>query len=292
MSRSFPASIPALALLIACGGSSAEVATPVGTQAEVQMEATELMIPASQAEMLKEEIVALRAETSRLKTELEESKAPSTRKVVRHAMAMAELANAESELSRLKAELAQTREKLAKSEKRNEVLTEELEQSEAQLAKTSADLDQADKALRRTRLDLDGARRIAADAGWSDLVAQTQVALCPKGGRKKMEGCRADAVAAIAPVEPAARACLRSGQAAPQLQRAGRGDDMPRQAVWIGEAGDDFYVVLCDPSLPEARELLASRARRSAPLSAPCASKTSAICAPTRIRGLSALSGS
>lgn len=257
---------PVLMLLVACGQPAPEAAAPLEVVPEVEMEAAELMIPASQAEMLEEEILALREETARLKVELEEAKTPSARKVVRHAMAVSELANAESELRRLRSELAETQERLARSEARNGELTVELEETEQELAQTTADLELADKTLRRTRLDLDGARRIAADAGWSDLVAQTQVALCPKGGRKKMESCRAGAIAAIAPVEPAARACLRSGQAAPQLQRAGRGEDMPRQAIWVGESGDDFYVVLCDPTLPEARELIAARSSRRAPV--------------------------
>lgn len=253
-----------LALLVGCAEApEPEAAEKIVPATEVEMEAAELMIPASEAEMLREEIRLLKEEAERLKTELTESKAPATREGQVHqgrqsarlSQAMAELASARSKLDELQAELDTTKAKLAVSEEKNEKLTVELAETEEALEDTRVD-------LRRTQDDLDGALRVASDVGWSDLQNQAQVALCPKGGRKKMSSCRDEAKAAVAPMEMAVRECLREGQAAPTLTAAERGDDMPRHAVWLGKSNADWYVLLCDPSLPEARELIASSAQR------------------------------
>ncbi|MFK7930705.1 MAG: hypothetical protein AB8H79_21145, partial [Myxococcota bacterium] len=92
--------------------------------------------------------------------------------------------------------------------------------------------------------------------------ARTQVALCPKGGRNKMANCRADAKAAVAPLEEVSRACIYSGQAVPELRGTDKSANVPNHSVYVGKSDRDWYVTLCDPSLPEARELLASRPQK------------------------------
>lgn len=250
-----------LLLLTACGTFSEAPDPEQQLEIEVEMAETELMIPASEAEMLREEIVALRAETERLQKEIAESEVVEVRQIERHAAAAGRLAAASSELSRLRAELEETKSQLAASEERNQELTIELAQTAEDLAETEEELQETVVVLRRTKEDLSGALRLAADTGWSDLVARSQVALCPKGGKNKMANCRAQAKASIAPLEEVSRACIASGQAAPELRGADKGQDMPSHAVFIGSSDREWFVQLCDPTLPEARALLAKQTR-------------------------------
>jgi len=258
--------------LAACGESPAQApadqaATPVEPQ-EVVMEEAMITLPESELAMLEEEIQFLRKETARMQEELDVSKsAPSPDLMARQVSARGELVRAQNELRRLKQELEQTKVRLAQAEARGDQLEEDLTETRQVLVQTTERLGETERTLKSTRDDLEGALRVAADAGWSDLVSQSQVALCPKGRRKKMEACRAQARQAVAPLEPAARACLRAGHAAPQLHPAERGEDMPRQAVWIGDTDRDWYVVLCDPDLPEAQALLADLDDRGRPSS-------------------------
>lgn len=247
--------------LVACAETPAETpeapAAEAAPQEEVVMGEAMITIPESELAMLEEEVAFLRKETTRMQEELAESKTPDSGLISRQVTARSDLARAQTELARLKAELEDTKVRLAESEARGDKLEHDLQETREVLVETTTRLSKTERDLDSTRDDLEGALRVAADAGWSDLVAKSQVALCEKGGRKKMASCRAEAMAAVAPLEPAARACLRAGHATPQLIGAGRGEDMPRQSVWIGETDRDWFVVLCDPNLPEAKALLA-----------------------------------
>jgi hypothetical protein len=263
-----------LVLVPLVGCFAEEIPEPVDPAPEepAVMAPAMVTIPATELEMLEAEITALRAETDRLTKEIAEQEAPRARQAARMAQASTRLQAAESELTRLRAELDQTRQALVKAEQDNEVLrttlvrtSETLTARTAELEETRQDLARKEVRLRETRDDLEQALRVAADAGWSDLVAQAQVELCPKGGRRKMEACREEALAAVSPLEAAVRACLRTGQATPTLEQLPSDRALPAHGVWIQDGQDGWYVELCDPSLPEARALLASRKQAPGP---------------------------
>lgn len=258
----------AVAGTVACGSAAeSEVAAAADEDAtpELVMDEVMIQIPADELAMLEEEVAFLRRESARMQEELaSQDSAPSAKQVARAVSAQSRMVQASGELRRLRAELEETKSRLAVAEERNVELETDLAETRADLhetqevlVETSTRLARTEKDLESTRTDLDGALRVAADAGWSDLVSRSQAALCPKGGRKKMERCREDALAGVRPLEPAARACLRAGHATPALRARERGEDMPREAVFIGNGDRDWFVVLCDPTLPEAKALLA-----------------------------------
>ncbi|MFK7930493.1 MAG: hypothetical protein AB8H79_20065, partial [Myxococcota bacterium] len=124
---------PVLTLLVACGSLTEAPEEENKLELEVEMAEATLMIPASEAEMLREEILSLKAETVRLQAELVASNEPEPRQIARHAQATSRLVAATSELNRLKEELAEARTQLAASEERNQELTIELAKTAEEL---------------------------------------------------------------------------------------------------------------------------------------------------------------
>ena len=85
--------------------------------------------------------------------------------------------------------------------------------------------------------------------------------VCEKGNRKRMETCRSEVQAALDSKRAARfKQCVGSKQAQPRLVRVDdkeKNPELPRWSEWLAEeskfAGQKWYIVFCDPSLPEAR---------------------------------------
>ena len=228
-----------------------QLAAPATVSPSEALSELTITIPKSEHDMLLQEVTALKAQALELNQKLADKSKPVARKTVYQSREVnRKLVAAEAELQRLQAELAEAQSQLALSQEENTELRASLEDTRAALVETAGQLTE-------TKDSLSTALRNAADAGWSDIVSQSQVALCPKGSRKKMAQCHENAAASVAHIEAAARECLHAGHATPQVAPHVRGESMPRQAVWIGKTHTDWYVVLCDPKLPEAEALLA-----------------------------------
>jgi len=157
-----------------------------------------------------------------------------------------------AELEAARAELASLREELARAVSEKEVALAELERTVETLRKT-------EEALEQTQGKLTVAEGDVLTSRWRSFRQEAQLEICEKGGRRKMGKCRESVEAALgADVERSYRHCLKSGQAVPGLREATKDlSGLPDHARWLDESDrivKGWYIVLCDPTLPEARD--------------------------------------
>ncbi len=165
--------------------------------------------------------------------------------------------------------------KAKKSSNKSAALTKELEAAQLELASLHAQLDQAlaekaqleqDLQVSRqetsvARSETDVARNETVDARWDGFKAEAAVQICEKGNRNKLAQCK-EAVAAGMNAKRASayKHCMRSGQAEARLVKADlkrtESFEMPRWGEWFDQESkfteDTWYMVFCDPTLPEA----------------------------------------
>ena len=159
-----------LVLLVGCAGSSAE--PEAAAVPEIEMAPTELMVPASQAEMLKEEIAALQVEAEQLREALAEADEPDEEIATQLAVTGANVTALEAELRTMETELSETKARLAASEEENRKLQVALDTTtEAFLTSSTRDVMAIDRIDGRA-LD-PGPRTAAAAQAFAALVATT-----------------------------------------------------------------------------------------------------------------------
>jgi hypothetical protein len=152
----------------------------------------------------------------------------------------------------------------------------ELAQVKAELAQALADKEHLTVELKSTVAKLEdqkkqttAARDDALDQRWQKFVNQAELEICDRGGRKKLGGCREAVFAALSPdVRSAFSHCIRADQEQPSLREAGKDEMLPQFARYVNQderATRDWYILLCDPSLPEAQMLAPSTAVLPAP---------------------------
>jgi hypothetical protein len=160
---------------------------------------------------------------------------------------------------------------MAKRHDRGVALVKELETARADLAAAKqelavaiADKDRLSKQLQVTVAELD-TQRAATDAAvktthesrWDHFLANARLEVCEKGGRNKMSNCRQDVLASLNDeVKADFLHCLRARQEEPALHEADKTQvALPEHARWLDQqerTTRDWYVQLCDPTLPEA----------------------------------------
>lgn len=157
-----------------------------------------------------------------------------------------------AEFNRLKQELEDTREQLAQAEREKAALVEELERTVAQLEQTEEALEQQTELTELARED-------ALANKWAAFVNDAQLEICERGNRKRMGKCRETVVTRLdAAMRDRYAHCIRAGQEAPTLHELEKGEAAPAFARMLGEDDRrtrDWYVDLCDPTLPEVDSL-------------------------------------
>lgn len=151
----------------------------------------------------------------------------------------------------LSAKLAAAKAELATLQQALTVALEEKAELQVQLDDTTRRLD--DQVV-QTRV----AKDETVAQKWASFQQQAQLTICEKGNRKVLDKCRETVAAKVRPFESKFLACLRSGQAAPSVRISAKREELPAFAEYLDQADrvtKDWYVLLCDPSLPEAREL-------------------------------------
>jgi DNA repair exonuclease SbcCD ATPase subunit len=165
--------------------------------------------------------------------------------------------------------------KVKKAKGQSAALKKELEAKQAeltelqeQLAEAQAEQQRLEGELTVSRSETQEAReetRVAqgetVDARWEGFRTTVVLTVCEKGNRKRMETCRGEIQAAMDSKRAARfKQCVGSWQAQPRLVRVDDKDknpELPRWSEWLAEeskfAGQKWYLVFCDPSLPEAR---------------------------------------
>lgn len=155
-----------------------------------------------------------------------------------------------AELKAAKAELDSLRQEL-------EVAVSQKEEALAELERTVNVLRETEEELEETQGKLTMAERDVLNNRWKAFRQDAQLEICEKGGRRKMGRCREAVEAALdKPLEAKFRHCLKSGQAVPGLREADRSfESLPSHSQWLNEDErmlKGWFVVLCDPTLPEA----------------------------------------
>lgn len=125
-----------------------------------------------------------------------------------------------------------------------------------------AALQQARQTLASTQIQLAAsqaqvveAREETLDSRWTSFVQDAQLNLCATGTSDRVGRCRLNVAEALVPHKARFKACVRSDEAVPELRTAIATEDLPEAAVWLARTDPeirDWYLLFCDPQLPEA----------------------------------------
>lgn len=181
----------------------------------------------------------------------------------------AHLVALESELTRraeggrrLAAELKQAKEELAVVVQERDMLVVVKTQLVEELTRTTTRLVQTEQALEEQKELTERAVDDSLANNWQRFLYESQIAVCERGNRKKLGACRETVLALIGTptVQDRFEHCVRSGQATPSVHEIGKGEQLAEFAYWLDQDEkivSDWYVQLCDPTLPESDGLLA-----------------------------------
>jgi hypothetical protein len=154
------------------------------------------------------------------------------------------------ELEAAKAELVTLREQLATAVAQKVQLEQELQITVAKLEETEVALADQKQLTERAKEDalVNKYERFKNDA---------QLEVCEKGGRKKMGKCRETVIGYLSTdvVRDKFTHCVRSGQAVPSVFEMAKDGSLPAFAQWLNQDDritKDWYLLLCDPTLPES----------------------------------------
>ncbi len=177
-------------------------------------------------ESLRNEISEKQAEVARLEIEAHEN------------------STLRQQLKERKQELARLQGALQVAEQRRTELVEKLKEAIVEVSVARAE----------TR----AAKRETLVVRWDEFKNRAMLEVCAKGGKGKLEKCRASVEAAMTPErERRYRECVRAGQAVPQLRRIAKNEErLPSYAEWLDQTSrftrNEWYILFCDPTLPEA----------------------------------------
>ena len=154
-------------------------------------------------------------------------------------------------------------------------LRRELEAAQAQLATLEEQLDIAKNEKEQIMVELEQtqdrlehqivlteeAEAEVVDQRWLTFVRDVQFEICDRGNRKKLGTCRESITASLADTwRDRWQGCVATGQAQPVIkERENKKEELPEFAAWINQeerTTKDWYIVWCDPTLPEATDLM------------------------------------
>jgi hypothetical protein len=176
----------------------------------------------------------------------------------------------ETEVTRLEVAMSGTSVSREEIEDRLQLAKDELDRLQSALKEAltareviAATLTQTQAALDATRAELSDQKQQTRDAledaahqRWNVFISDTQLRLCSEGARDRMESCRSAVAAALAPLQRRYKDCVRAGEAVPELKASRADSTLPEFAERLDPTNAitrDWYVLFCDPSLPEAR---------------------------------------
>ena len=197
---------------------------------------------ADELTVAQERVATLQDDVFSRERKVAELEAEMTRRAERGRSLSAELVQLREELEAARAELTEVKAELAEAVEEKEALFVQLRYTEEQLAEQ--------------RVETSVAREDALSFKWQSFVTASQLEVCEKGGRRRMGRCRETVTSSIASFRTEFEHCIRSGQEMPNLREAERNTEvLPMFAKWIGQderITRDWFVLLCDPTLPEA----------------------------------------
>lgn len=176
----------------------------------------------------------------------------------------AKVAELEQEMSRraergraLIMELEQAKKDLEDAQEALVVAEEEKSRLVEELTITTAKLEETEEALEEQIVKTGRAQEDALTNKWYRFINDSQLEICERGNRKKLGKCREAIVGnlQVDEVRDAFAHCVRSNQAVPTVREIEKDAELPQFAQWINQDDRitrDWYVHMCDPTLPEA----------------------------------------
>ncbi len=157
-----------------------------------------------------------------------------------------------AELERAKAELEDVKAKLVVAEEEKVRLVQEL-------TVTTAMLEETEEKLEEQVVKTERAQEDALTNKWYRFINDSQLEICEKGNRKKLGTCRETVVAVLTDdtIRNKFSHCVRSRQATPTVREIDKGATLPEFASFLNQEDrivKDWYIDLCDPTLPEAED--------------------------------------
>jgi hypothetical protein len=142
------------------------------------------------------------------------------------------------------------RDALVSAKDQKDQLLEELEETKTALSSTRSEL-----VVRRR--EAEAAKNDAIRQSWAAFKASTMLEVCERGSRTKVDKCREVVEEALVFHEGRFEDCIASGQAIPVLKLRKRNEELPTTAAYLDDGAKitkDWYILFCDPDLPEATE--------------------------------------
>lgn len=160
------------------------------------------------------------------------------------------------EFKAAKEELAQVKQERDMLVIAKDQLVEELTRTVEKLAVTEEKLEETIEIAEEYRYE-------SIHQNFDRFVNESQLAVCERGNRKKLGKCReiVTEILTQADVRGKFNHCLKSGQAVPNVTELIDDHTMPQFSYYLNQEDrvvKDWYVHLCDPTLPENPTIMAS----------------------------------
>lgn len=157
------------------------------------------------------------------------------------------------------AELEQAKRDLAEAMVQLDIARQEKEQLVVELTQTKEELATTKVALVEQKGMTERAKEDALVNKWYRFNSDAQLEVCEKGNRKKLGNCREVLQGTLMNTVRRDKFahCVRSGQASPSVRELQKGESLPDFAEMIDEEQKQtkgWYVLFCDPTLPEKPE--------------------------------------
>ena len=176
-----------------------------------------------------------------------------------------EMAKRDENGARFWREFQQAKEALAQITQERDMLVVAKDQLVEQLTKTVEKLAITEERLEETIEVAEEYRYESIHQNFDRFVNESQLQVCERGNRKKLGKCREIVTNILTQpdVKGKFNHCLKSGQATPNVLEQLDDTPMPQFSFYLNE--DDrvvkgWYLLLCDPTLPENPTVLASSA--------------------------------
>ena len=158
-------------------------------------------------------------------------------------------------------ELDQAKRQLAALEEELNIALEEKAELLVALEESQQELKVTRVKLREQKEETHVAKEDALEQRWSTFLGRSQLEVCERGTRNRLGKCREAIEEAFGPeIRARFKHCVRSNQAFPEVKEIERKQELPAYGVWIDQDNRitrDWYVLFCDPNLPEARSSIA-----------------------------------
>jgi hypothetical protein len=183
-----------------------------------------------------------------------------------------ELSQAEAALAELEAAGRNDAKRAAADKKKREELEGQISALKGKISTVEGERDAAREELVATvaRLDAQVAKTEEAEAEaevqrgratgnqWQAFSAEAKLTICDRGGKRRSDKCHDAVTEALRPHGARFKACVDSGQAAPELRPLDKDAPLPTHAERLPSnarfSKDGWAVVFCDPALPEQGE--------------------------------------